>query len=149
MGSAVPKPASTTYLNMLIASCSVFTLLALTSAQNTEEPTTGQPPQPMPEPSDWWNSRPSSLVKNGFQYEKAPVEHTSMSSGAPPVMWKICKQETGDDAIGCLYHNRMSLDGGAFEEGNLPSEGLTYCIPYAGGSDKCCASDDTTSVVAN
>ena len=40
-------------------------------------------------------------------------------------------------------------DGGAFEEGNLPSEGLTYCIPYAGGSDKCCASDDTTSVVAN
>ena len=44
-----PMPASTTYLNMLVTLFSVFTLLALTSAQNTEEPTTGQPPKPMPE----------------------------------------------------------------------------------------------------
>ena len=26
---------------------------------------------------------------------------------------------------------------------------LTYCIPFARGSEKCCASEDTTSVVAN
>ena len=58
--SAVPKPALTTYLNMLVTSFSVLTLLALTSAQNTEEPTTGQPPKPMPESRVAKNSRTGS-----------------------------------------------------------------------------------------
>ena len=44
---------------------------------------------------------------DGFKYEKAPVEYPSLASGAP-VMWKICKQLTGEgrspgEGIGCLY----------------------------------------------
>merc|ERR1712179_25656 len=126
-----------------------FTLLALTSAQ-TDEPTSGPTQKLISEPSgDWWQKCPASVVKDGFKYEKAPVEHPSISSVGAPLMWKICKEETRDVAIGCLYHNRKSADGDVIAEAELPSEGFTYCIPFAGGSEKCCASDETTSVIVN